>query len=446
MGRRVLVVGGGGREHALAWRLATEDGIDAVLVAPGNPGMRDVATVLPAVPLTDAAAIVAVAREQAADLVVVGPEAPLVAGLADRLADAGIAVFGPSAAAARLEGSKAFCREIAEAAGVPMAQGRAFTDPGAAIGFAASLGGRVAVKADGLAAGKGVTVCTSVAAAEAAIREAMVEGVFGAAGRMVVVEEVLTGPEASVIAICDTTTCLALPAARDHKRIGEGDTGPNTGGMGAFSPLPDLGDAATAAVVARFHAPVVAELARRGTPFRGALFAGLMLTPDGPRLLEFNVRFGDPETEALLPRLAVPLGRLLAAAAEDRLAEEAEALGITGGLLPVRPGATTAVVLAAAGYPGAVRSGDPIEGVADARADGALVFAAGVAEAPADAGAPGALRTNGGRVLVVVGEGPDAAAAADAAYRAADRITFAGRQLRRDIGRAPATLTPGAAA
>jgi len=438
MGRqllRVLVVGGGGREHALAWRLSREEDVEAVLVTPGNPGMTDVATVIAGVAVIDGDAIVRIAREHDVNLVVVGPEAPLVAGVTDQLRQAGIRVFGPSAAAARLEGSKAFCREIAEAAGVPMARGRAFDDPIAAIAFAAELGGQVAVKADGLAAGKGVTVCGDVATAEAAIREAMIEGVFGHAGRRVVVEEALTGPEASVIAICDGTTCVALPAARDHKRIGEGDTGPNTGGMGAFSPLPDLSDAASAAIVERFHRPVVAELARRGTPFTGAMFGGFMLTPDGPRLLEFNVRFGDPETEALLPRLDLSLGRLLAAAADQRLAEEARWQGVFGARSGVHSGATSAIVLAAAGYPGAVRSGDPIGGIEDARADGALVFAAGVA------GEPGALRTAGGRVLVVVGEGPDAASAADAAYRAADRITFVGRQLRRDIGRTAVTAT-----
>ena len=240
MGRRVLVVGGGGREHALAWRLAGEEGIDEVLVAPGNPGMTDVATVLSDVSATDPAALIGAVRAHRVDLVVIGPEAPLVAGVADRLREAGVAVFGPSAAAARLEGSKAFCREIAQAAGVPMARGRSFDDPIAAIAFAAELGGHVAVKADGLAAGKGVTVCDALPVAEAAIREAMIEGVFGHAGRRVVVEEALSGPEVSVIAVCDATTCLALPAARDHKRLGEGDTGPNTGGMGAFSPLPDL--------------------------------------------------------------------------------------------------------------------------------------------------------------------------------------------------------------
>jgi phosphoribosylamine--glycine ligase len=440
MGLRVLVVGGGGREHALAWRMAGEEGVDRVLVAPGNPGMRDVAEIRPDIPLHDVAAFATAAVAEGVDLVVVGPEAPLVAGVADAVRAAGIPVFGPTAAAAALEGSKAFCREVAEAAGVPMARGRAFTDPVAAIGFAAELRGRVAIKADGLAAGKGVTVCDDLATAEAAIRAAMIEGVFGAAGRTVVVEEALSGPEASVIAICDGTTCLALPAARDHKRIGDGDTGPNTGGMGAYSPLPDLTDADAEAIVERFHRPVLRELARRGAPFTGALFGGFMLTCDGPRLLEFNVRFGDPEIEAIVARLDVPLARLLLAAARGRLADEVAALGLAGRPV-VRPVATAAVVLAAAGYPGAVRSGDPITGIDDARAEGALVFAAGVA------GEPAALRTAGGRVLVVVGEGPDPAAAADHSYRAADRITFAGRQLRRDIGRPSAPVpTPGAAA
>jgi phosphoribosylamine--glycine ligase len=406
-----------------------EAGVDEVLVAPGNPGMVDVARPLPGVPSGDVDAVVAAAGEEAVDLVVVGPEAPLVDGLADALAARGIAVFGPGAAAARLEGSKAFCREVAEAAGVPMAPGSAFTDPDAALAFAARHGGRVAVKADGLAGGKGVEVCAGLDEARRAIGAALVDGAFGEAGRRIVVERALAGPELSVIAVCDATACLALPPARDHKRIGAGDTGPNTGGMGAVSPPPDVDEALTGAIVRAFHAPLVAELARRGIPYRGALFAGLMLTPDGPRLLECNVRFGDPETQAVLPRLDVPLVRLLAAAARDRLADEAVALGIEGPLLPARPGAAVAVVLAAAGYPAAIRTGDPIEGVDAARAGGALVFCAGVS------GSPGALATAGGRVLGVVGEGATVADAADAAYRAADPVRYAGRVLRPDIGR-----------
>ena len=323
---------------------------------------------------------------------------------------------------------------------MPMARGRSFDDPVAAIAFAAELGGRVAVKADGLAAGKGVTVCADLATAEAAIREAMIEGVFGRAGRRVVVEEALTGPEASVIAICDATTCLAFPAARDHKRLGEGDTGPNTGGMGAFSPLPDLD--------ARGHARSCARSTRRSwrssrgaaCPFRGALFAGLMLTPDGPRLLEFNVRFGDPETEALLPALDAPAG---------------PAAGRGGGG-PARGGGRGAGHRrhAAAGPARwrrwrwcsrrpAIRArsvpATPIDGIDG----GARDRRPGVRRGRRGRPRRGHAATAGGRVLVVTGEGPDLAAAADAAYAAADHITFAGRQLRRDIGRAPVAWPRG---
>jgi phosphoribosylamine--glycine ligase len=291
------------------------------------------------------------------------------------------------------------------------------------------------VKADGLAGGKGVMVCSDEDTAAAAIRAAMVEGAFGAAGRRVVVERALVGREVSVIAMCDATACLVLPAARDHKRLGDGDTGPNTGGMGAVSPVEDLPDELAAQLAARFHRPVLAELARRGIVFRGALYAGLMLTDDGPFLLEFNVRFGDPETQAQLPRLATPLAPLLAATARDELATQAAAQGIIGASLPVRREATAAVVLAAAGYPGEVVPGAPITGIEAARATGARVFCAGVAAGhrpQAD------LVTAGGRVLAVVGKGQDIPAAADAAYRAADLIVFQGRQLRRDIGRSAA--------
>ncbi len=454
--RRVLVVGSGGREHTLAWRIAGEAGVEGVIVAPGNPGMRDVASVRPAAAASDVERLADLCVREEVDLVVIGPEAPLVAGVADALAGRGVAVFGPRAAAAALEGSKAFCRSVAEAAGVAMADGVACDDPTDAIRAVRRLGGRVVVKADGLAAGKGVTVCDSPELAEAAIRAAMVTGVFGSAGRRVVVERALEGREASVIAICDATGALALPAARDHKRIFDGDRGPNTGGMGAYSPVEDLADDEVCAILERVHLPVLAELARRGTPFRGALYAGLMLTSDGPRLLEFNVRFGDPETQAILPRLDVPLGALLAAAAHDRLAETAEELGIRGSLLPVRPEAAVAVVLAAAGYPGTPRLGAPIEGIEAARASGALVFCAGVAEGavaphgsdeqraaggqPAAGDPPlggeGALITAGGRVLAVVGIGGDVSTASASAYAAADHIRFEGRQLRRDIGTA----------
>jgi phosphoribosylamine--glycine ligase len=427
----ILVVGSGGREHALAWRLARDAGVERVVVAPGNAGMVADAEIVPEVLASDQQAVIALARRLEADLVVIGPEAPLVAGLADRLREAGVTAFGPSAAAARIEGSKAFCREVATAAGVPMADGASFTDPVAAVLYAEGLGGPVVVKADGLAAGKGVTVCVSLDEARRAIRRVLVEREFGAAGARVIVERVLQGPEASVIAICDATTALALPAARDHKRIGEGDQGPNTGGMGAISPPIDLPDPAIETIVRRVHRPVLAELAGRGTPFGGALFAGLMLTARGLRLLEFNARFGDPETQAILPRLAVPFAPLLLAAATDRLAEAAASMAIVDGCLPSDERATTAVVLAVPGYPETPLTGSPIDGLDTPalRAADVLVFHAGVTD-----GEDGRLVTAAGRVMTVVGLGQDVARAATVAQAAAAEVWFPGVQRRRDIG------------
>jgi phosphoribosylamine--glycine ligase len=393
--------------------------------------MSDVAEPRPDVALADHEAIVALSAEIAADLVVVGPEGPLVEGLADELAAEGSAVFGPSARAAAIEGSKAFCREVAAAAGVPMAEGAVFDSIAPAFEYARSLGGPVVVKADGLAAGKGVTVCADLVAVERALVEALTLRVFGAAGARVVVERALAGAEASVIAICDTTTAFALPAARDYKRIGDGDRGPNTGGMGAYSPLPDLSLEEAATLLDRFHRPVLRELASRGAPFRGALYAGLILTDAGPRLLEFNARFGDPEAQAILPRLGVPLGTLLLAAATDRLAEAADSLALPGAVRSCAE-ASACVVLASAGYPGPPEAGDPIEGIDLARTSGALVFAAGVASDPARLGG---LRTAGGRVLSLVGRGATVEDAAEQAYEAAGRINFRGMQLRHDIGR-----------
>jgi phosphoribosylamine--glycine ligase len=418
---RILIVGAGAREHALAWKLAAEPGVNEVLVAPGSQGIATEPRVRcePVDPL-EGAAVVGLARRFAAELIVIGPEAPLAAGVADALTQAGFAVFGPSAAAARIESSKGYCREIAEAAGVPMARGRAFaqTDPSAGLAYAMGLdhAGRVVVKADGLAAGKGVTVCDSLDEAAQAI---------SAQPDSFVVEERLRGPEASVIALCDGRAAVALPISRDHKRLGDGDTGPNTGGMGAYSPLPDLADDQADAILDRFHRPVLAELARRGTPFRGALYAGLMLTDDGPRLLEFNARFGDPETQAILPRLAVPLGPVLLAAARGALPD--------GRPLPVRSRSTVAIVLAAAGYPGTPATGDRIDGLDDGTEGGALVFHAATRQAD------GAWQSAGGRVLTVVGHGSDLSAARATAEAAAERIAWPGAQRRHDIA-APAQV------
>jgi phosphoribosylamine--glycine ligase len=457
MPTRILIVGGGGREHALAWKLAGEPGVNHVFVAPGSdaiarePRVRVVDSVDP----LDGPGLVSVARREAVELAVVGPEAPLAAGVADALVDAGIPTFGPSAAAARIESSKAFCREVAEAAGVRMARGRAFEDVETARAYAQDLaaGGRgVVVKADGLAAGKGVWVCDDAAEAIAALeRHVGVDGRDDPGGvamsaRRVVVEERLEGLEASLIALCDGRDVLALPLARDHKRLGDGDRGPNTGGMGAYSPLPDLAEDDIRGLLATIHRPILEELARRGTPFVGALYAGLMLTPDGPVLLECNARFGDPEAQVLLPRLATALGPLLLAAARGSLGSAARSLGLTDGRLPATRDATVGIVFAAAGYPEAPRRGDEIRGLDEARADGALVFHAGTT------GSAGTWRTDGGRVLTVVGRGADLGSARDAAERAARAIGWDGMQRRHDIAAEPpgepatARAAPGPAA
>lgn len=432
---RILVVGSGAREHALAWRFAGEPGVAEVHVAPGNAGMSDVAVIHTEVAAGDREGITALAEALRSDLVVIGPEAPLAAGLADRLGTAGIAVFGPGRAAAALEVSKGFCRSVAAAAGIPMAEGAGFDRAAEAIDFARRLGEPLVVKADGLAAGKGVTLCPTLERAERAIRAALEDGAFGPAGARIVVERQLSGPEASVMAICDGTAVLALPPARDHKRIGDGGTGPNTGGMGAYSPLPDLADEVAARLVEVFHRPALAEMERRGTPFRGILYAGLILADGGPRLLEFNVRFGDPEAQVVLPRLAVPLAPLLLAAAEGRLVEAIEEAIPQGAAVPVRDDASVGVVLAAAGYPGAPATGDRIDGLDEARRWGGLVFHGGT-RASGDG-----FETAGGRVITVVGMGEDLAAARAAAYEAAGRIGFAGRHFRRDIAGPVPALT-----
>ena len=431
---RLLVVGGGGREHALAWKLANEPGVELVVVAPGSAGIAlepGVQTV--PVDARDPAAVVKVARTIGADLVVVGPEAPLAAGVADALVGAGIPVFGPGRAAARLETSKAFCHEVAAAAGVRMARGRAFMGGEAAAASAyarelASDGAGVVLKADGLAAGKGVVVTESLGQALD-----LLPSFFGNRPDDVpalVIEERLSGLEASVIAVCDGERVVALPSARDHKRLGDGDAGPNTGGMGAYSPLPDLDDTTADAVIGAVHRPILAEMARRGAPFRGFLYGGLMLTGDGPVLLEFNVRMGDPEAQVVLPRLAAPLAPLLLAAARGALPADLKRL-------PATPGAAVGVVLAAAGYPAEPRKGDRIEGLDAAGAVGTLVFHAGTRQRP-----DGAFETGGGRVLAVVALGADLANARAGAERAADAIQWNGMQRRHDIAATAAEIPP----
>jgi len=426
--RRILVLGGGGREHALAWRLAGEPGVEGVVCAPGSAGIAATPGVrCEAVDPMDPAAVVALARAEGADLVVVGPEAPLSVGVADALAEAGVPVFGPGRAAAQLETSKAFCHDVAEAAGVRMARARAFAggEDGAALDYIRELaadGAGIVLKADGLAAGKGVIVTESTEMALEYAPSFLVGRPADAPA--LVIEARLSGLEASVIAICDGERAVALPAARDHKRLCDDDRGPNTGGMGAYSPLPDLDDEAVAQIVAAVHVPILAEMRRRGMPFTGFLYAGLILTSDGPVLLETNVRCGDPETQVILPRVAVPLAPLLLAAALG--AQPAD----TPLTLPATPDAAVGIVLAARGYPESPKRGDPIDGVEAAEAAGALVFHAGTVARQRPEGGWG---TNGGRVLTVVARGADLAEARAAAERAADTIHWDGVHRRRDI-------------
>jgi phosphoribosylamine--glycine ligase len=445
MPTRVLVVGGGGREHALAWKLASEPGVNEVIVAPGSAGIarEPRVRIAPNVDPLDGASLVDLARREAIELAVIGPEAPLAAGVADALVEAGVATFGPTQAAARIESSKAFCRDVAAAAGVRTADGRAFEAIAPARAYARELAARgdgVVVKADGLAAGKGVAVCSNAREADDALHSLFGEGDTATATDIrVVVEERLEGEEASLIALCDGHDALALSLARDHKRLADGDRGPNTGGMGAYSPLPDLSDDQIPELLATIHRPILAELARRGTSFVGALYAGLMLTRHGPVLLEFNARFGDPETQVLLPRLATALGPLLLAATRGGLGGDAARAVAPDGRLPVTRAATVGVVLAAHGYPDAPRRGDSIEGLDTREAAGALVFHAGTSR---DA-ETGAWSTAGGRVLTVVGRGADIDTAREQAERAADSIRWDGMQRRHDIGAAFALVGSG---
>ncbi|MBV8915979.1 MAG: phosphoribosylamine--glycine ligase, partial [Acetobacteraceae bacterium] len=397
---RVLVVGSGGREHALAWAIAASPLTTKLWAAPGNPGTATVAENVH-LQAEDLAGLVRFAREREIDLVVPGPEAPLVAGLADAMADAGIRCCGPTAAAARLEGSKAFAKEVCDAAGIPTAMWERFDDPAEAIEFVRRRGAPIVVKADGLAQGKGVTVAATEAEAEEAVRAAMEQLRFGASGASVVIEEFLKGQECSLFALCDGTDAVFLGLAQDHKRVGDGDVGPNTGGMGAFSPVPGLDPEP---LMAGFVRPVLHELAGRGTPFRGVLFAGLMLTASGPRLIEYNVRFGDPECQALLPRLRSDLLPGLIAACDGELGRFD---------LRWRDEACVAVVMAARGYPAAPYTGTVIDGLeAAAAVPGALVFQAGTRIEE------GHLLSAGGRVLTICGTGPDLNAARASAYAA----------------------------
>ena len=416
---KVLVIGSGGREHALCWALAASPLVDGLFCAPGNGGIREVATCLP-VDVLDFDGIVAACRQHAVDFVVVGPEAPLVAGLVDRLTAEGIKAFGPNASAARLEGSKAFTKEICTRFGIPTAASGTFSEAGPAKDFVRAQGAPIVVKADGLAAGKGVIIAMTVDEALTAVDD-ILGGQFGAAGAQVVIEEFLEGEEISFFALCDGRTALELVSAQDHKRVFDGDQGPNTGGMGAYSPAPALTPALQAEVMERIIAPTMAGMAEIGAPFTGILFAGLMLTKDGPKLLEYNTRFGDPECEVLMLRLKSDLLPALIAACDGQLADFT---------LRWRDDFAMCVVMAANGYPGAVEKGSVIGNLEAANAvEGVKVFHAGT-RAEAD----GRITAQGGRVLGVSAIAGSVAEARDRAYRAVDLIDWPGGFCRRDIG------------
>ncbi len=422
----ILLIGSGGREHALAWKMAQSPLVGALWCAPGNPGIARVAR-LATLDVNVHDAVVAFCRTNSIDLVVVGPEAPLVAGMADTLRAAGIAVFGPSAAAARLEGSKGFTKELCARMGIPTAGFARFNNAPKAKAHVREKGAPIVVKADGLAAGKGVTVAMTIAEACAAIDDCF-EGAFGDAGAEVVIEDFLQGEEASFFCLCDGQTALPFGTAQDHKRVGDGDTGPNTGGMGAYSPAPALTGALVEDVMATIIRPTLEGMAAAGCPFSGVLYAGLMLTADGPQLIEYNVRFGDPECQVLMRRLKGDLVPLLLASATG---------GLSGMHAEWTDEAALTVVLAAKGYPGTPAKGGEIRGIEHANAlPGVTVFQAGTALAGGATESGGAPRlvANGGRVLNVTATGATIAEAQARAYAGVDAIDFADGFCRRDIG------------
>ena len=413
----VLLIGSGGREHALAWKIAASPLLTRLYAAPGNPGIAGEAELVQLSP-EDHGAIVAFCRERAIDLVVVGPEAPLVAGLGDRLREAGIRVFGGSAAAARLEGSKGFTKDLCARYGIPTAAYGRFSDAEAAKAYIRQNGAPIVVKADGLAAGKGVTVAMTLDEALAAI-DACFDGSFGAAGAEVVVEEFLEGEEASFFCLCDGRTALPFGSAQDHKRVGDGDTGPNTGGMGAYSPAPVMTPEMVERTMKEIVEPTMRGMAEMGCPFSGVLFAGLMISEAGPKLIEYNVRFGDPECQVLMMRLKDDILVLMRAAADGQLAHMS---------VRWRDEAALTVVMAATGYPGTPLKGSVIRGVDAAAVEGVEIFHAGTALKDGD------LVAAGGRVLNVTATGRTVAEAQEKAYAAVDRIDWPEGFCRRDIG------------
>ena len=416
---RILIIGSGGREHALAWKLAQRPDVTEVFVAPGNGGTAGMAVNVP-IKDSDIPALVAFAREKAVDLVVPGPELPLTLGVVDAMKEADIPCFGPVAACARLEGSKSFAKEVMHAANVPTAAAGVFTSRAEADAFVASHGAPLVIKADGLAAGKGVIVAMTDEEVRAALDLMFENSAFGEAAGTVLIEEFLKGEEVSLLCFCDGKTALPLPSAQDHKAVFDGDKGPNTGGMGAYSPAPVLPDDrldAMADIVAR---PILAEMARRGSPFTGILYAGLMMTEDGPKVLEYNVRFGDPECQPLLMRLKNDLADIMFACIEGRLDTVS---------LDIEKRSALGVVLTAAGYPGSYPKGMPISGIAEAEAlENVQVFQAGTRAEN------GQILANGGRVLCVTALGDDLREAQQRAYEGMNRLSMDNSQYRRDIG------------
>lgn len=414
---KVLVVGSGGREHALCWKIAQRPDTE-VYVAPGNIGMVDVATLVN-IKVDDIAGLVDFAKAEGIDLTVVGPELPLTLGIVDAFQDAGLACFGPNKAAAKLEGSKAFSKELMKKYGIPTAAFDTFTDVEKAKAFVDEIGVPCVVKADGLAAGKGVIICMTREEADKAIEDMLTDHAFGDASATIVIEEYMVGPEVSVLAFADGKTVLPMVSAQDHKRIFDGDKGPNTGGMGAYSPAPVYTEALSAEVNKTIIEPTIAAMAAEGTPFTGILYTGLMLTEKGPRVLEYNVRFGDPETQPIMVRMKSDIVELFQACVDGKLDEAA---------LEWHDEAAVCVIMASGGYPASSEKGVPIHGLDDIAAEEAIVFHSGTAEKD------GEIVTNGGRVLGVTAKDATIKGAIDKAYAAVEKINFDHMQFRRDIG------------
>ncbi|MDX9871403.1 MAG: phosphoribosylamine--glycine ligase [Clostridia bacterium] len=414
---RVLVVGSGGREHTLVWKLAQSEIVSEIYCAPGNGGIRQYAECIP-VQVDDISGLVDLAKAKNIDIVVVGPELPLTLGLVDALEAAGIKAFGPSKRAAEIEGSKAFAKDLLQKYGIPTARYGVFTDRESAVKFAREMNGPWVVKADGLAAGKGVIIAQTYEEAEQAVREIMSGEAVGQAGAKIVIEEFLEGEELSILAFCDGKTIVPMSPAQDHKRIFDNDQGPNTGGMGAYTPVPAATPGLMAEIDQKILQPVIQAMAKEGRPYCGVLYPGLMLTKEGPKVLEFNCRFGDPETQVVLPRVESDLGEIILAVLEGKL-EQIQ--------IKWRQESCITVVMASGGYPGKYQTGLPITGLESKTEDGALVFHSGTALQD------GRLVTAGGRVLSVTALGRDLQAAREKAYRQVEKISFSGAQFRRDI-------------